>query len=189
MEPDLYHCPHFPAVSLFQTKYLEIASCAVSLLNIYLDTSWTQTSAAAKLAKNQWKFKQSAGRMWIKLWGRVEHQPQNSTSNILRGWKKQQIFIYFKFHFHHDGGPGRRSYFEVFFSERGKFLCAKFEVRPIPPTGFLPINATYFKNVWWAYFSLNICTVVHQLELEWLDLDQNWAKTRPILFKPFKFAT
>ena len=124
-ESDYHHCPHFPAVSLFQTKYLEIASCAVSLLNIYLDTSWTQTSAAAKLAKNQWKFNQSAGRMWIKLWGRVEHQPQNSTSNILRGWKKQQIFIYFKFHFHHDGGPGRRSYFEVFFSERGKFFVCK----------------------------------------------------------------
>ena len=38
--------------------------------------------------------------------------------------KNQQIFIYFKFHFHHDGGPGERSHFEVFFSEWGKsFVC------------------------------------------------------------------
>ena len=32
-ESNLYHRPQFEAVSLFQKKYLEIASCAVSLLN------------------------------------------------------------------------------------------------------------------------------------------------------------
>ena len=38
--------------------------------------------------------------------------------------KHCKIFIYFKFHVHHDGGPGQRSYFEVFLSERGKlFVC------------------------------------------------------------------
>ena len=71
------------------------------------------------------------------------------------------------------GAPEEEVILRCFFQNEVNCLCAKFEVPPIPPTGFLPINATYFTNVWWAYFSLNICTVVHQSELEWSDLDQN----------------
>ena len=39
----------------------------------FLGTSWTQSTAAAKFSKSQLQFKQSAGRMWIIFWGRVEH--------------------------------------------------------------------------------------------------------------------
>ena len=36
------------------------------------------------------------------------------------------------------------------------------------------------------YFSTKIFTVVHQSEKDLLDLDQNWAKTRHLLFKTWK---
>ena len=45
----------------------------------------------------------------------------------------------------------------------------------------LPINATFLTNMWPEYFSFNICTVVHQSELDLSNLDQNWAPTRPTL--------
>ena len=82
------------------------------------------------------------------------------------------------------GAPEKEVILRCFFQNEVNCLCAKFEVPPIPPTGFLPIKATSFTNIRWAYFSLNICTVVHQSELEWSDLDQNWAKTRPLLSRP-----
>ena len=71
------------------------------------------------------------------------------------------------------GALDKEAILRCFFQNEVNCLCAKFEVPPIPPTGFLPINATSFTNIRWAYFPLNICTVVHQSELEQLDLDQN----------------
>ena len=57
----------------FRQKYLEIASCAVSLLN----NIWVRVEHSLlqqlNFRKSQLQFKQSAGRMWIKLWGQVEH--------------------------------------------------------------------------------------------------------------------
>ena len=67
-------------------------------------------------------------------------------------------------------------------------LCAKFEVSLTPATGFLPIDATFLANMWCKYFSFNIWTVAHQLELELSDLDQNWPKTRHLLFKTFDIS-
>ena len=83
----------------------------------YLGTSWTESTAAAtKFTKSQLQFKQCAGRMWIKLWGRVEHSPQKSIKYFALWKKSRKIFVYFKFHFHNDAGPSEKSYFEVFSS-------------------------------------------------------------------------
>ena len=65
--------PIFLLSNYFRQKYLEIASCAVSLLN----NIWVRVEHSLlhqlNLQKSQLQFKQSAGRIWIKLWGRVEH--------------------------------------------------------------------------------------------------------------------
>ena len=42
--------------------------------------------------------------------------------------------------------------------------------------------------MWWEYFSFKFCPVFHQSALELSYFDQNWAKTRPLLFKIWKFS-
>ena len=49
---------------------------------LYLGTSWTQSPAEARFTKSQLQFKQSAGRMWIKFWGRVEYYYVKDSSDI-----------------------------------------------------------------------------------------------------------
>ena len=61
----------------------------------------------------------------ISMWGRVEHLPEKSASNILAMKKIRKIFVFFKFHFHNDGRPRPKSYFEVFFSAWGNLLVCK----------------------------------------------------------------
>ena len=65
--------PIFLLSNYFRQKYLEIASCAVSLLN----NIWVRVEHSLlhqlNLQKSQLQFKRSSGRMWMKLWGRVEH--------------------------------------------------------------------------------------------------------------------
>ena len=74
-----------------------------------------------------------------------------------------------------------------FFSELHKiWVHAKFQSGLTPPSGFLPIDIPFLANIWREYFSFNILTVLYQSELELSDLDQNWAKTRHLLFKTFE---
>ena len=42
--------------------------------------------------------------------------------------------------------------------------------------------------MWWEYFSFKFCPVFHQSALELSYFDQNWVKTRPLLFKIWKFS-
>ena len=51
---------------------------------------------------------------------------------------------------------------------------------------FLPIDITFFANIGLEYFSNNILRVFHQSQLELPDLDQNWAKTSPLLLQIFE---
>ena len=51
---------------------------------------------------------------------------------------------------------------------------------------FLQINVTFLTNMWWQYFSFNFCRVFHHSKVEFSDLDQNWARNMPFLFKTFK---
>ena len=74
-----------------------------------------------------------------------------------------------------------------FFSELHKiWVHAKFQSGLTPRSGFLPIDIPFLANIWREYFSFNILTVLYQSELELSDLDQNWAKTRHLLFKTFE---
>ena len=60
-----------------------------------------------------------------KMWGRVEHLPQKSASNILAMKKIRKIFVFFKFHFHNDGRPRPKNYFEMFFWAHINLLVCK----------------------------------------------------------------
>ena len=94
-DPDLYHCPHFEAVSLFQTKYLEIASCAVLLLN----DIWVQFEH--NLLKQLDFQKKSVKSVCRQDANKIEHQHQKSASNI---WKQERIkanIFIFQTHFYH----------------------------------------------------------------------------------------
>ena len=62
----------------------------------------------------------------------------------------------------------------------------KFHVYQTPPSCFLLIYDPFLTNIWRKYFSCNHFTVLHQLKLKWSNLDQNWAKTQPLLFKILK---
>ena len=69
------------------------------------------------------------------------------------------------------------------------YLCAKFQLSQTPATGFLPIDIIFFANIGLEYFSNNILRVFHQSQLELSDLDQNWAKTSPLLLQIFERTT
>ena len=105
----------FLLYNYFRQKYLEITSCAVSLLN----NIWVRVEhnllQQLNFRKSQLQFKQSAGRMWFELWGRVEHWSQNSIKYFTWWKKSRKIFVYFRSHFHNVAGPGEKSYFGVFF--------------------------------------------------------------------------
>ena len=65
--PDFHHSSHFCTLQLFQTNYLEVGLCPVSLL-IYIlgqvDHSQLQMNDSQYF---QFQFKQAAGRCWIFL--------------------------------------------------------------------------------------------------------------------------
>ena len=121
-----------------------------------------------------------------KMWGRVEHLPQKSASNILAMKKIRKIFVFFKFHFHNDGRPRPKNYFEMFFWAHINLLVCKISSWSDMPNRFLPTSATFFTNIWWEYFSPNLLRVFDQPEVEFLKSGQNWANTRPLLLKTFE---
>ena len=59
-----------------------------------------------------------------KMWGRVEHLPQNRTSNILDDEKNRKIFVFFKVHFHNDECPCEKIILRCFFKHAVIYLCA-----------------------------------------------------------------
>ena len=64
----------------------------------------------------------------------------------------------------------------------------KFHVSQTPPSCFLLIYDPFLTNIWRKYFSCNHFTVLHQPKLKWSNLDQNWAKYQPLLFKISKIS-
>ena len=191
-ESDYHQRPHFLAIQLFQRKYLGYTLNAVSLsLHIFegrvglLHYSRSCYSFSLEDFDLLWLFLIWKQTLLGTSWSCFQKQPtQIFEFNKIEGkysYISNSIFTMM-------GAPEKEVILRCFFQNKVNCLCAKFEVPPIPPTGFLPIKATSFTNIRWAYFSLNICTVVHQSELELLDLDQNWAKTRPLLFPTFEIS-
>ena len=83
---------HVEVVSSFQTKYLEIASCAVLLSNnIWVRVEHSLLQKLKSIAV-QAVYRQDVNKMW----GRVEHLLQKSTSNILDDEKKSQNICFFQ---------------------------------------------------------------------------------------------
>lgn len=72
----------------------------------------------------------------------------------------------------------------VFFRARQHFIACKIQIYLIPCSGFLTIDTTFVGKY---VICTNICPpIFEQSELKVSDLDQNWARTRFILFKCFE---
>ena len=82
--------------------------------------------------------------------------------------------------------PDKKIILRCFFQLKVICLCAKFYAYPTPATCFLPKNVTFLTYLQWQYFSFNFCRVFHHSKVEFSDLDQNWARNMPLLFKTFK---
>ena len=82
--------------------------------------------------------------------------------------------------------PDKKIILRCFFQLEVICLCAKFYAYPTPATCFLPKNVTFLTYLQWQYFSFIFCRVFHHSKVEFSDLDQNWAKNMPLLFKTFK---
>ena len=96
-----------------------------------------------------------------------------------------QIFSYFQIPFSQWRGSAQKSYFEVFFkAQKNLIVCKIWSLYDTPFRFFCQsIDTPFLANMWWEYFSFNIWTVFYQSELEFSDLDQKWAKTRPLLLQ------
>ena len=97
-----------------------------------------------------------------------------------------QIFWYFKFHFHNDACPWQKIVWGVFLSTQWFTCVPNFNFVRHQQQVFLPIDITFFANIGLEYFSYNLLRVFHQSQLELPDLDQNWAKTSPLLLQIFE---
>ena len=97
-----------------------------------------------------------------------------------------QIFLYLKLHFENDACPWQKNIFRCFFDRKVIYLCAEFPLCQTPATDFLPINITFFVNIWLEYFFNKFLRVFHQSKVELSDLGENWAKTSPLLFQIFE---
>ena len=135
------------------------------------------------MPKNQLQFKHSAGRMWIKLWGQVEHQPQISTPNIFRWWKYSTNISKFQIPFWPCCSAQAKKLFWRFFKHDTICVYAKFEVWLTPGTGFLASDDTFLTNIKKFYFSPYLWGYFDQLKLKFKNLEQNWVKTGPLLLK------
>ena len=84
------------------------------------------------------------------------------------------------------GVTAKKLILRVFLKHNQKKLLAKFQLWQPPPSCFLVLDDPYLTNICWKYFSWNLFTVLHQSKLKLSNLDQDWAKTRPLLLKTWK---
>ena len=82
--------------------------------------------------------------------------------------------------------PDKKIILRYFFDHKVIYLCAEFPLCQTPATDFLPINITFFVNIWLEYFFNKFLRVFHQSKVELSDLGENWAKTSPLLLQIFE---
>ena len=83
--------------------------------------------------------------------------------------------------------PEKKIILRCFFFSTNWFTCVpNFNFLRHQQQFFLPIDITFFANIGLEYFSNNFLRVFHQSQLELPDLDQNWAKTSPLLLQIFE---
>ena len=86
----------------------------------------------------------------------------------MKGWTEKKIIL------------------RCFFTTSLFCLHEKFQVSQSSPSCFVKKMPIFYHICVKKYFSTKIFTVLHQSKKELLDLDQNWAKTRHLLFKTWK---
>ena len=124
--------------------------------------------------------------MWF-FWGQVECEVLKTGFKCENIWQifgkylqiSNSIFTMFL-------APDKKIILRCFFQLEVICLCAKFYAYPTPATCFLPKNVTFLTYLQWQYFSFNFCRVFHHSKVEFSDLDQNWARNMPLLFKTFR---
>ena len=101
--------------------------------------------------------------------------------------RKRKIFANFKLHFHNEGLHCERNYFEIFFYNWPLVSSCKISGFTVQPFSFFVKKMPYLSSyLCGKYLSTKIFTFLHQSKKELSDLDQNWAKTRHLLFKTWK---
>ena len=154
---NLFLCSHFIEIWLFQTEYLEIVLCSVSLL-IYI---WGLVEHGHmqknNFQKNQLQFQQAAGRMWKRLWDELNVICKNKAPNIWRGEKRMQISSYFKTDFHNERGLGPKRCFQVFFRAPQNLSARQISKWPDTPFRFFanryPIFGKYITGIFFLQYS------------------------------------
>ena len=121
------------------------------------------------------------------MWGRVEHYSVNDSSDIWGGTiYKANIFIFQIAFSQWRAGLIKKLFWDVFLRLASFVFMKNFRFIS-PALHVLSKKCQIFYHICEKkYFSTKIFTVVHQSKKELLDLDQNWAKTRHLLFKTWK---
>ena len=124
-----------------------------------MGTSWTQSTSAAKFTKSQLQFKQSAGRMWIELWGRVEHSFKTA-SNILHDKKNYEKYLYISNSvFTMNSSSDKKIVFCYFLGEGSIYMWQKFQLCQSPYSCFLQKYHIFcITDMWTLFFWKNICS-------------------------------
>ena len=125
--------PIFLLSNYFRQKYLEIASCAVSLLN----NIWVRVEHSLlqqlNLQKVNWNSSSLQAGCEINF-GDELNTSLKTASNILHDAKNYEKYLYISdCIFTMLLGPDKKTYFEVY---------------PTPATGFLPMTASFWTNMW-----------------------------------------
>ena len=124
--------------------------------------------------------------MWIEFRDELNTSIKRNPQIFGEGKNECKYFQISNSIFTMNGAWGQNAIFRFFSELRKIWLHTKFQSGPTPRSGFLPIYIPFLANIWREYFSSNILTVLYQSELELSYLDQNWAKTRHLLFKTFE---
>ena len=125
----------------FRQKYLEFASCSVSLLNniwVRVEHSLLQQLNLQKVNCNSSSL-QAGCELYF---GDELNTSLKTASNILYDGKNDEKYLYISDPiFTMLLAPEKKGIFEFFFEDKLICLCPKFEVSPTPATVFLPITA------------------------------------------------
>ena len=132
----------------FRQKYLEIASCTVSLLkNIWVRV---EHSPVQQLNLQKVNCNSSSLQAGCELnFGDELNTSLKTASNILHDAKNDEKYLYIS-----DSiftmllAPDKKVILDFFSEHKVICLCVEFEVYPTPATGFLTMTASFWTNMW-----------------------------------------
>ena len=139
--------PIFLKFKYFRQKYLEIASCSVSLLNniwVRVEHSLLQQLNLQKVNCNSSSL-QAGCELYF---GDKLNTSLKTASNILHDAKNDEKYLYIS-----DSiftmllAPDKKVILDFFSEHKVICLCAEFEVYPTPATGFLTMTASFWTNM------------------------------------------